>query len=56
MVNRNLLRQFDVADDELDPDPPLLGAEKDWAEKWLDEKGLRPRKKPSRRKGKPKSR
>jgi hypothetical protein len=40
----------------IDPDPPLLGAEKDWAEKWLYEKGLRPRKKPSRRKGKPKSR
>jgi hypothetical protein len=35
------------------PDPPLLGAEKDWAEKWLHEKGLRPRKKPTRRKGKP---
>ena len=39
-----------------DPDPPLLGAEKDWADKWLYEKGLRPRKKPSRRKGKPRSR
>jgi hypothetical protein len=39
-----------------DPDPPLLGAEKDWAEKHLHEKGLRPRKKPPRRKGKPKSR
>jgi len=37
-------------------DPPLLGAEKDWAEKWLREKGLRPRKKPATRKGKPKSR
>jgi hypothetical protein len=37
------------------PDPPLLGAEKDWAEKWLHEKGLRPRRRPPRRKGKPKS-
>jgi hypothetical protein len=33
----------------VDPDPPLLGAEKEWAENWLKEKGLR------RRKGKPKS-
>jgi hypothetical protein len=40
----------------VDPDPPLLGAEKDWAEKWLHEKGLRPRKKPQPRKGKRKSR
>lgn len=40
----------------VDPDPPLLGAEKDWAEKFLHEKGLRPRKNPPRRKGKPKSR
>jgi hypothetical protein len=40
----------------VDPDPPLLGAEKDWADKWLYEKGLRPRKKPPRRKGKPRSR
>jgi len=38
------------------PDPPLLGAERDWADKWLHEKGLRPRRKPSRRKGKPGSR
>jgi hypothetical protein len=38
-----------------DPDPPLFGADLDWADKWLQEKGLRPRKKP-RRKGKPKSR
>jgi hypothetical protein len=38
-----------------DPDPPLLGAEKDWAEERLRERGLRPRKKP-RRKGKPRSR
>jgi hypothetical protein len=36
----------------VDPDPPLLGAEKDWAAKWLCEKGLRPRKKTPRRKGK----
>ena len=39
-----------------DPDPPLSGAERDWADEWLHEKGLRPRKKPPRRKGKPKSR
>ncbi len=39
-----------------DPDPPLLGADKDWADGWLREKGLRTRKKPPRRKGKPKSR
>lgn len=39
-----------------DPDPPLLGAEKEWADQWLREKGLRPRKKPTRRKGKPKER
>jgi hypothetical protein len=38
------------------PDPPLFGAEKDWAEEWLREKGLRPRKKPPRRQRKPKSR
>ncbi len=38
----------------VDPDPPLLGAERDWANKYLHEKGLRPRKKPPRRKGKPK--
>jgi hypothetical protein len=40
----------------VDPDPPLIGAEADWAEAFLTEKGLRPRKKPPRRKGKPKSR
>jgi hypothetical protein len=39
-----------------DPDPPLLGAEKDWADQRLHELGLRPRKKPPRRKGKPRSR
>ena len=39
-----------------DPDPPLLGADQEWAYARLHEKGLRPRKKPSRRKGKPKSR
>jgi hypothetical protein len=38
-----------------DPDPPLLGADAEWASEWLHGKGLRPRKKP-RRKGKPKSR
>jgi hypothetical protein len=40
----------------VDPDPPLLGLERDWAEKWLQEKGLRPRKKPTRRRRGPKSR
>jgi hypothetical protein len=39
----------------VDPDPPLLGTEEEWADEWLHEKGLRPSKKP-RRKGKPKSR
>ena len=39
-----------------DPDPPLRGADEDWAEARLHEMGLRPRKKPPRRKGKPKSR
>jgi len=38
----------------IDPDPPLLGAERDWADTWLFEKGLRPGKKTPRRKGKPK--
>ena len=35
-----------------DPDPRLLGGDKEWAGEWLDKKGLRPRKKPRRRKGK----
>lgn len=39
-----------------DPVPPFFGADKDWADSWLRKKGLRPRKKPPRRKGKPKSR
>jgi hypothetical protein len=39
-----------------DPDPPLVGADQEWAEEWLHEKGLRTRKSPPRRKGKPKSR
>jgi hypothetical protein len=38
----------------VDPDPPLLGAEAEWAKKRLREQGLRTRKKPPRRKGKPK--
>lgn len=38
-----------------DPDPPLSGADEEWAEKRLLELGLRTRKK-TRRKGKPKSR
>jgi hypothetical protein len=36
----------------VDPNPPLLGADKDWATEWLHEKGLRPAKKRPRRKGK----
>ncbi len=40
----------------IDPDPPLFGADEEWTDEWLHEKGLRPRKKPKRRKGKPKSR
>lgn len=40
----------------LDPEPPLLGAEKDWAEDWLCKKGLRPRKKSPRRRGRPRQR
>lgn len=39
----------------VDPDPPLQGADAVWAEEWLIEKGLRPKKSPPRRKGKPKS-
>jgi hypothetical protein len=39
-----------------DPDPPLTGTEDKWAEERLLEMGLRTRKKPQRRKGKPKSR
>src|SRR5205823_302121 len=35
-----------------DPDPPLFGAEQEWADEWLHEKGLRPRPQ-RRRKGKP---
>jgi hypothetical protein len=38
------------------PDPPLFGADKDWADDWLHQQGLRRRKKPVRRKPKPKSR
>jgi hypothetical protein len=38
------------------PDPPLFGADEEWAGDWLHKKGLRPRKKPPRRKPKPKSR
>ena len=37
------------------PDPPLLGAERDWADDYLYEKGLRHSKKAAARKGKPKS-
>jgi hypothetical protein len=37
------------------PDPPLRGMDKKWAERRLNEKGLRTQKKKPRRKGKPKS-
>jgi hypothetical protein len=40
----------------VDPDPPLLGADKEWADARLVEVGLRPRKKSPRRRRKPKSR
>ncbi len=40
----------------VDPDPPLLGAARDRADTLLHEKGLRPAKKPRRRKEKPKER
>jgi hypothetical protein len=39
----------------VEPDPAFFGADREWAEDWLQEKGLRPRKKQTRRKGKPKS-
>lgn len=34
-----------------DPDPPLFGADLDWAEEWLSNKGLRPLRKTRKRKG-----
>jgi hypothetical protein len=40
----------------VDPDPPLFGADEEWADERLRELGLRRRKKPPRDKGKPKSR
>lgn len=40
----------------IDPDPPLLGADDEWADDLLRGQGLRTRKKPPRRKGKPKTR
>jgi Protein of unknown function (DUF4058) len=39
-----------------DPDPPLFSADQEWAGTLLREKGLRPHKKPRRRKGKPPAR
>jgi hypothetical protein len=39
-----------------DPDPPLFGADLEWTHERLHEQGLRPQKRPPRRKGKPKSR
>jgi hypothetical protein len=35
-----------------DPEPPLLGGDRQWADRWLREKGLRRRRKPAGRKGK----
>jgi len=32
-----------------EPDPPMFGADKEWADSWLREKGLRPGKKSTRR-------
>jgi hypothetical protein len=43
-------------DYRIDPDPPLLGADEEWADEHLHGLGLRPRKRPPGRKGKPKSR
>ena len=40
----------------IDPDPPLSGADEEWADSHLHEKGLRLQKKPPRPKRKPKSR
>jgi hypothetical protein len=40
----------------IDPDPPLIGADEEWADEFLFQKGLQPHRKPPRRKGKPKSR
>jgi hypothetical protein len=40
----------------VEPDPPLSGGDKAWAGRRLREQGLRPSRKPSRRKGPPKSR
>ncbi len=37
----------------VDPDPPLFGADEEWADDWLREKGLRPRKPAQRREKKP---
>ena len=40
----------------IDPDPPLSGADEEWADEHLHEKGLRPHEKLSRPKRKPKTR
>lgn len=37
-----------------DPDPPLRGADLEWANDWLHQKGLRPSRKSSQRKGRKK--
>jgi hypothetical protein len=39
-----------------DPDPPMVGADKEWADTMLRDRGLRPRTRPPRRRGKGKSR
>lgn len=36
----------------VDPDPPLTGADRDWANAWLEEKGLRPHQKQAKRRRK----
>jgi len=47
----------DTIDYAAEPHPPLVGLEKEWADKWLVEKGLRTKKKPTRRRDdKPKRR
>jgi hypothetical protein len=38
---------------KVDPDPPLLGADRHWADQWLREKGLKATRRRQRRKSKP---
>jgi hypothetical protein len=42
----------DTLNYDTEPDPPLLGAEAEWADEWLHKKGLRARKKALQRKEK----